>query len=98
MKDGGPAFPMTEYHGKGMSLDQASKLYEYSGPYYGMSLRDYFAAKAMQVEFETACRSRANARALGEAAAANGMTIEQRVAFNAYAVADAMLAERAKGA
>lgn len=37
MKDGGPAFPMG-YHPEGNSADQCG----------GLTIRDYFAAKAMQ--------------------------------------------------
>jgi hypothetical protein len=62
----------------------------------GMSLLDYFAARAMQVEFMTACLSGPNADALIEGAEAAGMTIPQRISHNAYEIAEAMLVERAK--
>lgn len=68
-ENGGPAFPL------------AASEYGGHGPSGGMSLRDYFAAKAMQamvaVEFDTNFR-RAN------------------WAEESYRVADAMIAERAK--
>lgn len=63
----------------------------------GMSLRDYFAAKAMHAELNTAGAFEEPALALVEAAELAGQTILERIAFNSYAVADAMLAERAKG-
>lgn len=64
----------------------------------GMTLRDYFAAKAMQAEIVTSCSDATprSASALYEAARANGQTVEQRIAFNAYRIADAMLTEREK--
>jgi hypothetical protein len=85
--DGGPAFPTDDY------FDE--KRY---GVLSGMSLRDYFAAKAMQAEIITSCSDATPkaAEALVEAAFENGQTPQQRIAFNAYAFADAMLAERAK--
>jgi hypothetical protein len=71
---GGPAFPNSEQVG------------DMSVTYGGMSLRDYFAAKAMQ----------------GLATTFEGMTLETIeesipvVAKISMAMADAMLAERAK--
>lgn len=62
----------------------------------GMSLRDYFAAKVMHAELNTAGANDVAAEALIDAAAVAGQTIEARVAYNAYRMADAMLAERAK--
>ena len=51
-----------------------------NSPHEGMTLRDYFAAKAMQ-----------------SFAAKETQIWPERFASNAYAVADAMLAEREKG-
>lgn len=86
--DGGPAFPMpSEYDGQGSPV---------AAGWVGMTLRDYFAAKAMQVEFETACRSVMNATALANEADRSGRTIEKQIAHNAYLIADAMIAEREK--
>jgi hypothetical protein len=68
MKDtGGPAFP--------------TMLYEHGGESDGMTLRDYFAAKAMQSM---------NARP------DYADTPADAIALDAYALADAMLAERNK--
>ncbi len=58
---GGPAFPDPHINGDGK----------------GMTLRDYFAAKALS------------------SVIANGSTFES-IAINAYRIADAMIAERAK--
>jgi len=73
--NGGSAFPATEanYHNENMRGE-------------GMSLRDYFAAKAMQ-----ALLTRMNSGP-GNPAAAERMTRES--AEYAYATADAMLAAR----
>jgi hypothetical protein len=66
MKDGGPAFPTPESHGD---------------DFEGMSLRDYFAAKAIQVVLSKD----------GEI-----LTPPSFSAKWAYETADAMLAERDK--
>ena len=74
LPDGGPAMP----------VDTATHVY------YGMSLRDYFAAKAMQAAFA------------GEGAQMvadideryDGTNWAKVVASNAYEMADAMLAAR----
>ena len=86
--DGGSAFPCQARGQDGLPT---------AAPEFGMTLLDYFAAKAMQVEIETACRSVKNAKALVEEAERSGMTIEERIAFNAYAMADAMIVERGRG-
>lgn len=64
--NGGPAFPSVE-HVCGEPWETT-----------GMSLRDYFAAKAM-------------------ATYADRMLSDQKIAEMSYSLADAMLAERAKG-
>ena len=69
--DGGAAFPMLDDNG----LRHA-----------GMSLRDYFAAKAMQGYMATC----------GEGAYPDGISSADCVADFAYRIADAMLAERSK--
>lgn len=81
-RNGGPAFPR-----------QAS-FYVPSAGHPGMLLRDYFAAKAMLAELNTAGISQDSADALQESARDSGQTIEQRIAENAYRMADAMLVER----
>jgi hypothetical protein len=68
-KDGGPAFPVMKHHLNG-HIEQVA---------YGASLRDYFAAKAMQ----------------GFCARAIATGAEQEFAEIAYRMADAMLAARA---
>lgn len=85
VKDGGPAFPVKRLH----DVPQ-----EY---YHGMSLRDYFAALVMHAELNTAGAFKGPAVALAEAAQRAGQSIEERIAHNAYSVADAMLRHREKG-
>lgn len=75
MKDtGGPAFPY--------SYEVTPRVERHT--YFGMTLRDYFAAKAMQSLMHT---QYADMTYEGEPAA---------MAFEAYRLADAMLAERSK--
>jgi hypothetical protein len=73
IKTGGPAFPLPRHTRK---WDEAKKDYVQDE---GMTLRDYFAAKAMQGQL-----SRPNAAYLGE----------EEVAKVAYMQADAMLKAR----
>lgn len=73
MKDGGSAFPIDR-------------------PVYarhGMSLRDYFAAKAMPMAIQHLLATR-------ESQINPGPFLYESVAAEAYRVADAMLAEREK--
>ena len=63
----------------------------------GMTLRDWFAGQLAAAEVASAGANYQAARALAEAAEAHGQTISQRITFNAYEVADALLAERQKG-
>ena len=63
-----------------------------SGPFYGMTLRDYFAAKAMAAFTSDIER----VRTLHESAKAHRLSFGEEVAAQAYDMADAMLAERAK--
>lgn len=71
IQDGGPALPTTEanFHNENMRGE-------------GMSLRDYFAAKAMQGLLATG------------RVEYPGETVGQGISRNAYAMADAMLAAR----
>lgn len=69
--NGGPAFPLAIYDGDSIGISR------------GMSLRDYFAAKAMQGAL-SGCATRGEAVSYRE------------VAELSYSVADAMLAEREK--
>ena len=61
---------------------------------HGMTLRDWFAGHCAHAEIITASSSEDNAYALGCAAERAGISIPQRIAFNAYEMADAMLAAR----
>lgn len=70
-QDGGTAFPVVHPDGKGVQ-------------YYGMSLRDYFAAKYMA------------AHVAGWLANDNDYPNRDNVAAYAYAQADAMLAQRSR--
>lgn len=76
--DGGPAFPSLEEHGLNNGC-------------YGLTLRDYFAAKALQAmvasEFEMYAVEHKHP---------GGMGVGERWAQQAYQMADAMLAERVK--
>lgn len=69
-----PAFPMNE-------LDQQTGYVAVQ--HFGMSLRDFFAAKAMHGVFTNPISSSA--------------AEQEYIARHAYRMADAMLAERAKG-
>lgn len=60
----------------------------------GMTLRDWFAGQLAAAEIASAGANYEAAEALAEAATQAGMSIPQRIAFNAYEVADAMLAQR----
>lgn len=78
---GGPAFPSKVTQADGSQI-----------VYVGMTLLDYFAAKAMQAILSDAAGMSERIRLCSgnhNAALAN-------VALNAFAMADAMLAERAK--
>lgn len=82
--DGGPAFP-SKFEIKGPAYDPVKDKNVEPGTtevyiQIGMSLRDYFAAKAMQA-------------AATNPAGADGFTFEQRAEW-AYQQADAMLKER----
>lgn len=80
-KTGGPAFPSEGGHKFMVGNDVRKTL-----PSRGMSLRDYFAAKAM-----AACISSMTAT-IGV-----GQSEEnESIAMASYAIADAMLAERSK--
>lgn len=75
--DGGPAFPIKDMN-------------EHFGP-LGMSLRDYFAAAAMQ----TFCDSD-NSPWVNREDKEKGVTWEDKVSEAAYELADAMLKARGK--
>ena len=73
--DGGPAFPGYDIYGDG-------KQHMAGRPHGGMTLRDYFAAKAMQGLLAS----------LGQ----HDVTNLSELASNAWATADAMLKGRGK--
>lgn len=82
--DGGPAFAPT------------SRIYDNEAKAYlnGMSLRDYFAAKAMQAQTITDMVPGPACEALLEAAERDGQDPVYRLALNSYEIADAMLLAR----
>lgn len=59
-----------------------------------IELRDWFAGQLAAAEVASAGANEFAAEALADAAEKAGQTIEQRIAFNAYEVADAMLSAR----
>lgn len=82
IKDGGPAFPADELH------DQTPP-YRHLLASHGMSLRDYFAAKAMQSLILADTKADPDVWETNE----DG---EPVIAATAYAMADAMLDAREK--
>lgn len=65
------------------------------GPVHGMTLRDYFAAKAMMGAV-SACSGEQFAANLIERCTKNDAGIVGTIAEDAYSLADAMILERAK--
>lgn len=88
IKDGGPAFPLRA------DRNDAGGICDPREP--GMSMRDYFAAKAMHAELTTCGVPGEACEALVEAARRDGIDPVRKIARNAYEIADAMLAEREK--
>lgn len=89
MKDGGPAFPRPLGTNSPTSLANNPA---WSTAQDGMSLRDYLAAKAMAViaaDYIDASRN-------PEKSGSDGAVSFKGIAQEAYSLADAMLAERAK--
>ena len=81
--DGGPAYPTEGY-------DHPNHGYVFGSP--GMTLRDYFAAAALQGAL--ACPTPAIQWVrLSEA---TGLTVDQIIAARSYELADAMIATRAQ--
>jgi hypothetical protein len=80
----GPAFPVALNPGEGFNKDCM-------GPADGMTLRDYFAAKAIPIVAQRFNFSRGDLS--GEYIAVESF---ESIAFDAYLLADAMLQERAK--
>lgn len=82
--DGGAAFPSTDY------LDEKA-----IGSSLGMSMRDYFAGQAL-IAFSTLLTMITGANVSNVKMQNDGVIDEPFIAKQAYAIADAMLAERAK--
>lgn len=87
INDGGPAFP-----------NPALANEAFSAPFdlTGMTLRDYFAAKAMQSLLLAALTNESTARSLatGLSQASEGGALPSRIAMVAFAQADEMLKAR----
>ncbi len=79
--DGGPAYPC-DMRGCKVTKATEDRLFEYSGPMPGMTLRDYFAGQAL-----------ANSNIDRH----DSVTWAERVADQAYCIADAMIAARKGG-
>lgn len=85
ISDGGPAFPVVELNRTtGNPCDQ----------HFGLSLRDYFAAKAMHAHLLTDTVPGPACDALVDAAHEAGRDPIDHLCVNAYEVADAMLRAR----
>jgi hypothetical protein len=83
--DGGQAFPI-----QAQQLPNGEVLW----PEPGMTLRDYFAGKAMHAELTTSGVPGEACNALVAAAATAGRDVADQLALNAYEIADAMLKAR----
>ena len=84
VKTGGPAFPSLDYWST-----ERNKCTEYGG--VGMTLRDYFAAKAMQGRLAGDTRWQEL-----DFKPVNGLGIIENDCLLAYRIADAMLAARSQ--
>lgn len=106
-KDGGTAFPMQDpqaIHAYAQAATEAAKhdnVEDRDQTYIaaraeavgGLSIRDYFAAKALQAGLST-LQSPSAVASIVSRAADLGVEIEQMFAEDSYRVADAMLAAR----
>jgi len=90
-EDGGPAFPHSS-----QPLDRQGNPIMENHSEWGMSLRDYFAAAALQGAL--ASKETLEAAALLISRSDGSVTLEQLMAIRSYAFADAMLAARKEGA
>jgi hypothetical protein len=85
----GPAFPVMP------PADETGRCaVGYPYPNEGMSLREYFAAKAMHAELMTCGKPGKACDALVRSAKNAGRSPEEQIAWNAYQMADAMLVAR----
>jgi len=108
-KDGGTAFPMQDpqaIHSYAQAATEAANhdrvedrdqtyLAARAEAVCGMSLRDYFAAKAMEAGL-SCLQNPSVSNGVVSRALVLGKEIEQMIAADSYRMADAMLAERAK--
>lgn len=86
--DGGPAFPSGKSETPG---------FENSLPFYeGLSMRDWFAGMALSGELASLSTAE-SVEPTARAAALNGRSACEHIAFNCYEMADAMLAARNRG-
>lgn len=85
---GGPAFPVPAV------MTQGNRMLHSAEDFRGMTLRDYFAAKAMHAHLITDTVPGEAADALLEAAERAGRDPLDHLCINAYEVADAMLRAR----
>jgi hypothetical protein len=89
--DGGPAFPLEEWHFTEAAMHPDKGPHEFVGMYPGMSLRDYFAGQVCgHIEAEWS-------RAFVAAEAGEELAEASQVAQRSYEIADAMLAARKAG-
>ena len=84
IETGGPAFPAPELGAQDFGQPWA---------YPGMTLRDYFAAKAMQ-GVVSSIATEDDYRRLSGHASASGLTVSEWIARDAFKQADAMLKAR----
>lgn len=83
IEDGGPAFPEQAVYDGGRGEVNPAGAYGFA---CGMTLRDYFAAKAMQQMLASPC----------EWAEPNSATLGELISQQAYEMADEMLKARKK--
>lgn len=89
INDGGPVYPFNEVEPANGHFDG---VYEIEKQHAGMSLRDHFAALAMQAM----CAGEGARTVAARDGRFDETNWDKVVAMNAYEFADAMLAERAK--
>lgn len=97
---GGPAFPSSQQSvvasGQGGILDlRKDKDYAYVEISHGMSIRDYFAAKALVGQLTTLA-NQDEAKGFSDSCSKNNISREDAIARISYALADAMIKERAR--
>lgn len=90
-----PKLSQAAFPSPGVVLNPDGHNPQQQGAYEGMSLRDYLAAKAMNASL-SACSGEKFANQLWGRSIDLNMSILEVIALDSYALADAMLAERAK--